>query len=45
MIRCIASKASYKNGKPLWVFSKDGHLFLSADAVNQATISKARVRL
>lgn len=44
MIRYIVSDAKDKNGKPLWVICKDGHLFLSADAVNQATISKAHIR-
>jgi len=45
MIRCIASEAKDMNGKPLWVLCKDGHLFLSAEAVNQATISKAQIRI
>ncbi|KAI2693235.1 hypothetical protein [Pseudomonas sp. TNT3] len=44
MIKNIANDKKDKNGTPLWVLCKDGRLFLSADAVKKAAISKAYIK-
>ncbi|MFJ2710855.1 hypothetical protein ACIOZM_08175 [Pseudomonas sp. NPDC087346] len=40
----VASAAKDKNGKPLWMLSKDGRLFLSVATVEKATINQAEIK-
>lgn len=44
MSMCIASAAKGKNGQSLWVLCKDGRLYLSANTVSEAAITKAQIR-